>query len=235
MRKETILKFYLKFRIYIFPIVVVLSSLILITLVIYPQIVKLINNQKVQTDLSAKSKFLEAKASTLENLDQEDLLKKVGYALNAYPPEPDFINALGILQQVASQNGFSITTLSVNSGSSTSGIQKYRIKLDAIGPNSLLSNFITSIESSKRIMKLGSIEISAGKDSNSVNIGLDIEVLYAQEPSSFGGVDSPLPQLSKRDEELISTLAAFNPTSSSQPTPTQVTPSSSRGKANPFE
>lgn len=233
MKKEVFLRFYLNFRLYIFPIVVALSSLILIVFVIYPQIVKLIDNQKVQRDLITKSKFLEAKASTLENLDQAELEKKVGYVLNAYPPEPDFINVLGILQSVANQNGFNITTLSVNSGSGGSaGIQKYGIKLEAFGGKNLLPRFITSIESSKRIMKLGSVEISPGIDGNSVTVSLGVEVLYAKAPLSFGNVDSPLPEISQKDEELISTLAAFNAPVSG---PVQPSSSSPRGKSNPFE
>lgn len=234
MKKEIFSKFYTKFRLYIFPSVVALSSLILIIFVIYPQLVKLIDNQKVQGDLLKKSKFLEAKASVLENLDEKDLETKLGYVLNAYPSEPDFVNVLAILQAISNQNGFTITTLSVNPGAGSSGIQKYTIKLDAVGGRSLLPRFITSIESSKRVMKLGSVEISPGRDAASVSVSLGVEVLYAQEPSSFGGVDSPLPEISQKDEALISTLASFN---NSNPTiPSQTAGSfSPRGKADPFQ
>lgn len=236
MKKEELSKFYLKFRLYIFPSVVALSSLIMIVFIIYPQALKLIDSQKQQEDLITKSQFLEAKAAALENLDDSDLTKKVSYVLNAYPQEPDFVNVLGILQTDANQNGFGISALTVNSGASSGSSQKYTVKLDAIGSRNSLSRFITSIESSGRLIKVKSIEISPGRDTDSANVSLEVEVLYASIPSSLGGgsADSPLPVLSEKDEQLITTLAGF-----STPLPAAVLTQSakpvSRGRANPFE
>lgn len=234
MKKEDLLKFYLNFRNFIFPAVVALSSLILIVFVIFPQTIKLVQNRKVQGELIAKSKFLEAKAVTLEGLDEGNLQQKLGYVLTAYPLEADFANVLGILQEVAGKNGFSVITLSVNPGSSSSGEQqKYGVNLETVGLESLLPRFITSIESSVRIMKVVSIEISPAGDR--VNVTLEIEALYAQAPLSFGVPTSPLPELSQTDEELILQLAASAispPSGISQPSQA---PSQPRGKPNPFE
>lgn len=236
MKKEALSKFYLKFRLYIFPVVVALSSLIMVVFIIYPQTLKLIDNQKTQENLITKSQFLEVKAAALENLNDSDLTKKVSYVLNAYPQEPDFVNVLGILQTDANQNGFGISALTVNSGSgSPSSSQKYTVKLDAIGPRNLLSRFITSIESSGRLIKVKSIEISPGRDTDSANISLEVEVLYASIPSSLGsGTDSPLPVLSDKDEQLITTLAGFS-TPPPAAVPSQPTKPTSKGRANPFE
>lgn len=229
--------FYLNFRIFIFPAVVALSSLILIVFVISPQTIKLIQNQKVQGELIEKSKFLEAKAVTLEELDEAALQKKLGYALTAFPPEQDFVFVLGILQEVAGKNGFSIVTLSVQRGSQSSGSsQKYGIKLDVIGAKNFLPSFISSIESSGRIMKVGNMEISPVREGDTVNVSVDIEVLYAPSPTSFGGPESPLPELSEKDEELLTKLAATGVGISVLPQQQPSSqPPSPRGKANPFE
>lgn len=236
MKKE-ILRFYLNFRLYIFPVVSALSCLILIVFVIYPQTAKLIKNQKEQGDLIAKSKFMEAKASTLDSLDEGDLTQKVGYVLTAYPLEADFPNVVGLLQRVAAQNDFSVITLSVNPGSKTSGEpQKYDVKLETVGPESLLPRFITSIEASLRIMRVVSIEISPAKEGNITNAALEIEALYAQAPSSFGGPASPLPELSQADEELIAQLAAYGISKPSTiSVPSQPSAQQPRGKSDPFE
>ena len=46
MKKEDLIKFYTAYRAYIFPAGVALASIFLILFVIYPQTVKLFNNQK---------------------------------------------------------------------------------------------------------------------------------------------------------------------------------------------
>ena len=208
-----------------------LSSLILIIFVIYPQIVKLISNQKLYYDLIEKSKFLEAKASSLETFDEDDLLRNVEYALIAYPIERDFNNIFGLLQSLTRQNGFSISTLSVAPGSDTpDAAQKYGVKMETLGPLSVLPNFITAIESSVRIMKVVNIEVSPVGGRDIINVVLDVEVLYAKAPKSFGDPASPLPQLSNQDEEIIAKIATFD-----IPRPSQQVTSQPQGKSNPFE
>lgn len=231
MKKQAFLKFYLNFRLYIFPGIVALSSLILIIFVIYPQSNKLITNQRVQQDLAEKSKFLEAKASTLESLDDTDLSNKLEYVLLSYPTDRDFGNIIGLLQTISNQNGFNITTLSVSSGSETPEVaQKYRVRLELLGSENLFPSFITAIESAVRIMKISSIEISPSREGGVISISLEVEVLYAQAPTSFGGADTPLPQLSDEDDKIIAKIATFGIPATSQPTTSQP-----RGKADPFE
>ena len=89
MKKEDLQKFYLTYRLYIFPVVVAFSCLVLIILVIYPETVKLIINQKTQEEVLNKHKFLEVKAQTLANfrLAQKNGLKIIG-AVNKVDMNP---------------------------------------------------------------------------------------------------------------------------------------------------
>ncbi|MEK7617282.1 MAG: type 4a pilus biogenesis protein PilO [Patescibacteria group bacterium] len=226
-------KIYSNFRIFIFPAVVAISSLILIVFVISPQTIKLFQNQKVQGELQEKSKFLEAKAVVLEGLDEDNLKQKLGYALTAYPQEQDFANALGIIQEIAGKNGFNVTEFAVRLGSERSeSSQKYGIKLEASGAKVFFPRFISAIESSARMMEVGNLEISPAREGDIVNVSVEISVLYAPSPSSFGGPESPLPELSKADEELLTELVASGISRPAQQLPSQPQP---RGKANPFE
>lgn len=232
MKKERILEVYLNFRIYIFPAVVLISALILIIFVIYPQTVKLIQNQNVHNNLEEKTKFLEAKASSLNSLDEDELVQKVGYVLAAFPTDRDFGNIVSLLQAITKENNFNISTLSVNTSSeSLGGNQKYGIKLDGIGFKSSLPRLISAIESSVRIMKVRSMEISPSAGSDIVSAILGIEVFYSPPPQTFGGPDSPLPEISQRDEELIETIATFI----TKPAAEEVGSFGPRGKSNPFE
>lgn len=230
MKKETILKFYLNFRIYIFPSVVAFSSLILIVFIIYPQMVKLIGNQRVYGDVIKKSEFLEAKTSALEELDEGDLKNKLGYALKAYPSDKDFGEILDLLQTTANQKGFSVATITIQPTNQTLGEgQSYLVRVEAVGPRNLLDGLIEKIESLARVMKVLSINITLAKDIDIADISLGVDVYFAPAPQTFGSVDSPLPKLTEEDENLIARLV------SSQVSVPSSAVSSPRGKSNPFE
>lgn len=233
MKKEQALKFYLSYKLYIFSAIVALSNLILITFVIFPQTGKLLSNQKAEQDISQKSKFLEAKAQALERYDPEDLNLKVKNTLNSYPVDKDLVAAVNLFQNFTAQSGFSIAALSIGGGSTKDGAQSYIIKLDILGPKDLLPSMLTSIENSTRLMRVSSIGTSVGRDPNSATISLTVDVLYSSAPGGFGSVESTLPELSQKDEEVLAKLAAVSSTTNVQPqTPGALPP---RGKANPFE
>lgn len=245
MKKETILKLYfernlyfardlyLKFKNIIFPIVVTFSSLILIVFIIYPQMVKLISNNKAHGDVIKRSEFLEAKASALEELDEGDLTMKLGYALKAYPADKDFSEILDLLQTTANQKGFSVAAITIQPASKTSGnAQSYLARVEAVGPRSLLDEFIEKVESSNRVMKVSSIDITLAKDIDIADISLGVDVFFAPAPQTFGSADSPLPELTEEEKALIANLASSAVrTVEARPS----SPSGPRGKLNPFE
>ncbi len=233
MKKEEILKFYLNYRLFLYPVVTAISSLILIVLVIYPQTMKLLSNQEAQQQISQRSNFLEAKALALENYNQDDLNSKVNLSLTAYPTDKDFANVVGILQNLIAQSGFNITSLSFGGGSSKDTIvQSYNVKLDLVGPLKFFHILLNNIEHSPRLIKVSGIETSAGRDPNSTNVTVNLEVLYSAAINNLGSIDSPLPELSEKDQEV---LAALKSAVSSLPQTPATAAASPRGKLNPFE
>lgn len=232
MKKEELLKFYDKFKLLIFPAVIALSSLILIILVIYPQVIKLLDNQKKTADLGGKANFLEAKALELENYNTEDLQVKVKSALSSYPADKDYANLVKLLQNIVAQSGFNVVALSLGAASDKKGnAQSYSIKLDVLGAAAKLPILLGQLESSYRLMRLSTLETSGGKDGQT-SVSLNIEVLYASAPDGFGNIESPLPKLSQKEEEILSRLTAVNPIVSQEPAASQLGP---KGKSNPFE
>ena len=233
MRKEEIVKFYLAYRLYIFPVIVTLASLILIIFVIYPQIVALFTNQKNVSDLISRSKNLEVKAQELDSIDQQDLSKKVEYALSSYPDNPDFGNVIGLIQNITNKSGFVATSIVIGiNGNKGSNAQNYNIRLDVTGPKSLLNILFTNIERSTRLIRISSIEVANSQDQQTVNASLGLDILYSPVPNSFGNIDSPLPKLTDADEQLLSILAK-NTTPNLSTATNVILPQ--RGKSNPFE
>lgn len=236
MNRESWNKFYKRYRLFIFPAVVALSCLILIVFVMIPQISKIIEGTRKESEIRVKHKFLATKAEALEGYDEADLARKVSYLLASLPAEKDFVNIIGQLQRISSENGFSIAALSlgVGTGGQSPKEQSYGVKMDALGPKSLLNRLLNSIEGSPRLIRINDMEISAGKAGDFVNVSLTIEVLFSPMPKDLGAVDSPLPEISEGEQALIQRLARTQtvPTTAVSTTPLSLTP---RGKPNPFE
>ena len=232
MQKEEVLKFYQKYKLYIFPMIVSLAALILIIFIIYPQTEKLINNQKSSEESLKKLNLLESKVSALESYDEEDLNMKVNTTLNSYPVDKDFAEVTGLLQNLTAQAGFSISTLSLGSGAGSGSSQSYNIKLEMIGPVDKISTLLANIENSPRLMRVSSIETTVGRDIQGSTISLSVEVLYAPAPQEFGNADSSLPELSDKDQEILAKLVRVLPQTPEEQTSSQLP---ARGRANPFE
>ncbi|MCR4305959.1 MAG: type 4a pilus biogenesis protein PilO [Candidatus Daviesbacteria bacterium] len=232
MKKEDLVKFYSKYSLYIFPAVVALSSIFIILFVIYPQVIKLIDNQNSIEDLLNKSEFLENKVSALENYDNADLSRRLEVALAALPGEKDLGSVLGLLQKMTIESDFSINSISFGNAAGKSGnSNSFEVELEIKGSRARLPNLFSNLENSSRLVRIKSIDISSNQASQDLDVALAIEVLYSPLPKDFGGPDSPVPQLSQKDEELIARIMeeAIGISGSS------VLPSSSRGRSNPFE
>lgn len=239
-----LLKFYQTNKLYIFPVMVVLSSLILIIFILYPQTIILLENQKEKTEMISRSNFLDIKVQALEGYDLDQLNRQVNFALNVYPSDKDFVVAMGLLQDLISQSGYNV--ISIRQGSSllkSSNVQSYGLNLEIIGPQALLPVLISKIEGLPRLMRIDSLEIASGRDTQATTISFNINVLYSNAPADFGTIDSTLPQLTQKDEEVIAKLAKVGPSfveSKAQGgsigqfdiPPSQLGP---RGKENPFE
>lgn len=238
MKKDEIIKLYQARRLYIFPSIVALASLILIIFVIYPQIIKLINSQSLEGEIFNKSQFMEAKAQNLESYDPAELNRQVNFAVAAYPTDRDFVSALALLQNLTFSAGFSITSMSLENASSRGQnvqSQSYNIKINVVGPLPLIPNLFSKIENSPRLMRISSVELTSGKDPQGVTVSLAVDVLYSSATGGLGSIDSPLPQLSQKDEDVIAKLAKMGSQVNSPQTNAQPVQLGPRGKANPFE
>lgn len=236
MNKAAIVKFYANYKLLIFPLVVALSSLILILLVILPQTIKLLINQRVGNDLLSRSENLEVKAETLASINEGELLQNLGYALNVYPQDRDLANVVGQVQIIAARTGFNIVSLNLGGGPLTppkGGAQSFNVTLQLTGSKALLPLLLSELENAPRLMRVSSLEISsiAIAGGSGIQVSLGIDVLYSVAPPEFGTVDSPLPQLSEKEQELLVRLAKVG----SQRVGTGQVISAPRGKANPFE
>lgn len=232
LKKEDIIKFYYAHQLQIFPVIVVLASLFLIMFVIYPQVVRLISNQQTIGDLNKRSNFLGSKAVALENYNEQGLSNKVGFVLTTLPVEKDYGNVLDLMQQLTAQFGFNVDSISFGGSSIKQGeLGSFAIQLDVKGPRAMFQDLLSALENSFRLVRVNSIDITSKQDSQIFSASLGLDALYSELPKDFGNTDSPLPDLSQKDEELIVKLEDLMRSIPSSASAIE----SPRGKSNPFE
>lgn len=234
MDTKALLFFYSKYKMIIFPAVVVLSCLILVIFVIFPQLMSLLSGRTTEGELSNKIKFLEVKAQTLQSINEQDLDIKVNTVLGALPADKDYANVMSALQSAVTKWGFTIDSFTLSGQDVKAGSsQGYLTNVEITGARALLPSLLNDIESMNRVMRIESLQVSGGQDAAGVKVSLAIIALYAPAPSTFGGADSPLPTLSEKDEEIITKLTSTAPAQVVEIGVEEVVIPT--GKVNPFE
>lgn len=232
MNKEYFVKLYSTYKLIIFPSVVVLSCLVLIATVIFPQISNLIGNSKTENQLRVKIKNIDTKAQALESVDENDLSSKLKIALSLYPSDSEPSYVIGVFQEVTARYGFNIGSLHLGGSTQAAkgSVLEFNVKLELTGPRMLLKDLITNIENAPRIMKIDNMEIANTRIGDNVDVSLNVKVYYQPFPNSFGDIDTPLPTISDKEEAVLASLAkapVFTISGFSAFVP--------KGKANPFE
>lgn len=233
MNKEQLSKIYLKYRFYIFPVIIVVTSLVLIVFVIYPQSMALVNGFGELQQKSNKLQVLKLKASDLEGLNEIELTQKINILLTALPSDKEYPSLIGVLKGLGSQLGITLSSIQIGQAVSTSNSgSSFIVNLEITAPQTLISRLATSIESSPRVMKVRSIDLSYNKSTNLVNGIFVLDVYFVPLPTTIGSAESPLPKLSEKDQQTIDNFTRSTPSLSQSSIPATV---SARGKVNPFE
>lgn len=234
MDKKQLIEIYQKYRLILFPGITAISSVVLIVLVIFPQLSKFMSNNTAYNDIVKKNDFLEVKAIDLEVVNEVDLKQKLDTSLVALPANKDITEIIGIIQSIIAQSGFVLSSLQFGEDISIGGQSAFKVKLDIAGSATVLNVLLSNIESSYRPMKIDTIDISNPKNSDNINGTLTINVFYAPIPNTLGSIDAPVPKLSEKEEEIISTLARST-TVATENTNISIGNFAPRGKINPFE
>lgn len=231
MNKEGFINIYSKYKLILFPAVIVIVTILIGYFVLFPQIGNLISSQDKITEISRKVKVLNEKVKKLESLDEQDLKDKLAIVLNTLPQEADFAKTLSIIQTLAVQYQFIIVSFQTGRSDDKSlKLASYGVSLDLSGPKDQVERFIESINTNFRMMRTGRLDINIPQGGNDATTTLSVDVYFSQIPTSIGAVDAPLAELTNQDEELINELESSQPIIAEE-----FIPLGPRGKPNPFE
>lgn len=236
--KEEAIKFYNKFKIFIFPGIVLVSGAILIIFIILPQLSGFIEGKENIEAEKLKLQKLEVKAEQLNVIDENDLNKKLQVVLTSLPIEKDLTTVIAVIQKLGNQSGVILNAVIFGSGKEDKadrGIANFTVRVEITAPKANFKQFLTNIERAPLLLKAQSIEISSSGRDDILSVGLTIDVFYSPTPTNLGGIESEIPTFSPEEEDLIVNLSQTVTTapvtlfSSSNP------PNIPRGKSNPFE
>lgn len=230
MNKETVISFYLKYRIFIYPILVGLASIFLITLVVWPQIRGLLLDRQDFDKVKSRLELLQVKAQTLEGLDENGLKERLNIALSSLPADQDFATMVGVIQEISTSSGMSLVALqTAGSAPPVGSSQSFLLKMEVVGSRVGLVELLDSIDKASRVMKISSIELNFSKGGDAIDAAVAVEVFYSAPPQQLGSIDQQLPIISDEDQKLLVTLSSSLGRRAAAPV---LLP---RGKSNPFE
>ena len=230
MNRETLVNFYTKYRIVIFPLLVAFASIVLIVTLIYPHFRDFLEGQDKIKKEKARIFSLEAKAADLEETNERVVNKNLKDVLLALPTSQDFSSLVGIFQKLSVQAGVSLLSLQLGSSQiQIPGVSGFAVKMEVEGTPSALSLLLSNINKTSRSMKAEGVEVSRSQ-TGALSGFILVDIFYAPAPKDLGAIDKELPELSAEDEKLLEELVL------SAPAPVaEITSLPARGKANPFE
>lgn len=220
------MKLFLQYKIFIYPVAVVAAALILVVFVIVPQLQGFFSGQVILNSARIRLDNLDAKASTLQNLDQKAYQDKLSAVFYSLPVDKDLDVIIGVFRNLTNSAGMILSALQI--GASSEGGNSYSVTAEVIGPANNLSSLLDVIDNSPRVMKFLSLETNL-VGSDLVNATIVVNVFYAPVAKSLGSVDALLPELTEKDQAILKSLTVSGSITSQEQV---VLPS---GKTNPFE
>lgn len=227
---------YSKYRLLIWPVVSGIASVVILALVIIPQLLNYLNIRNQISDIISRSGKLEAKAQSLERIDENLSEENLRLAFTVLPADRNVPSAVTILQNLIAQSGLTLKSTSYSAAARGAAKDSFQLNVTVLGQISGVRKFLISLKDSGRVFQVESISVNFQKNGSMVEAQVPITVFYNASLGKTGDLDREPPKLSDKEEKMLSDLSrlvsypgalagADNATASSVPI----------GKSNPFE
>lgn len=224
---------YIKYRQFIVPGIVLVIAILISALVTIPQFFRLFETYKTIGQLSEQKVFFQTKVAKLKSIDQNQEQKDLDTALLALPVDKNIPGVTGELLVALSGSGMSLDGIAFsNSPAESEKVEEFTLRMDVTGSQGALTNFLSRVKLTPRIVKLTSLDVSKGKD-NKIAATVGLVTLYQQLPKNINAVDEAVPEIVDKDTQVLADIRAKAealPSANSG----QTASSSAKGKLNPF-
>lgn len=220
-------------------------AILILSLTIFRRIIANTLNLVAENRLRReKLASLTKKVSYLDDLDANELEKRVRQLEQVFPskkPSLEFLNSLRSLAQEdkVTLGGFKLESrpeedLS-DSGEKTeeeNKLQDFQVQFDAIGTLTNISKFVRDLERTAPLTKIENLDLSLkayASESSILKVGLQVRSYYQVPPKSIPAVESPVVHLTEKEEKVLDELVSF------KLYPLKVSPGVTLGKENLFK
>ncbi len=234
---DQITTYYRKYSVLVWPILVIIVSLIVIVTIIIPQLQSyLTQRNKLLTQTSQLNNFV-VKAKDLEQIDEATYINNLKAALSALPTGKDVPQALIQLQTLINQTGMILegikfSSLTVNALATTpTGKNSFELVVSVSGTADSLKRLLNDIPKQQRKFNVNQVSMQTLSKGGGVEADVAIEVFYQPAVTTTASIDAQVPKLSKQEQDLLQQMLSRYTNSQTQTLDNQVP----LGKANPFE
>lgn len=225
---------------YLFPLLV-LGFIILVSAVfLFPRINDI---YRIQRQISSEKETLARltqKVADLKGIDQVEQSDKVETLVRALPPEKNVPGIIVTLKTIARDLGVEINNLTIGpseisseaakiSSLKKSDLNSLDLKLSLSGDADKMKDFFDRVEFVAPLMRVEKISLSVTGELN-LTANLNLMAYSLPLPETLGAVESPLPLISKAEEEAFQRISAYQPVA----LPEDLLPPVQSGKENPF-
>ena len=223
-----------KYQAYILLATTTILSVSLFIFLIIPQGLKLYEASKKTKDTEDKTEFLKHKLELLKQVDLQKYKSDYQTSLTSLPEDKDYSGAINQVITLIKANNLKLAGMSLaTQGAPIDGAQSYTIKIDISGTTISIKNFVASLKTAPRLVRVNSIEISNGKNNDSTTGSINLLVFYQEAQTIIGQLDSPLILPNEKEFKNIESIKK-----SVSQTPITQTPGIidiPKGKSNPFQ
>lgn len=171
---------------------------------------------------------LTLKANFLNNLDQNQLEKRVRELEQVFPSKKPALETINFLNILAVEDGISLSSLHLSPGkleeetplsekspeksAAKTSIEDFSLKFSIAGEKSKVLKFIKDLEKTAPLTKIEDLAITLGEkkeDSQMLKLSLSVRVYYQLLPQSLPSVETPAVYLTQEEEQILDELAVF--------------------------
>lgn len=204
---EDLKKFYLKYKIILWPVVTAVSSLIILGFVVIPQFLAYLHTQGELTQLQVQTDSLTAKAQVLQNIDDQNIKDNLQVAFTVLPVDEDIPDTVVSLQNLAIRDSLSVQNLNFASSGDLTKTNNSVLKLSLVGSKTAIWRFFQDLQSSPGIYKVQSIKANSTGSGDNFEIDLPVAIYFDSNSEASVSLDAPVPQLNSSDQELLRNLS----------------------------
>lgn len=227
--------YYIKYKQFVFPILTVVASLIIIVFVIMPELKSYTNIREQINTLQKRTDNLEVKAEELGKIDPDTSQQNIKVAFTILPADQDVPRAMATLQDAINQSGLVLKSTAYSGSGNVAGKSSFLLNVSVLGRLSSVRDFLVKLQETPRLYQVESLAAQFQSTGDVVEASLPIAVFYEQVPGNIGTLDHPAPKLTDSEEQMLANFYRYIPRSYLENELDSSASAVPLGKLDPFE